>query len=87
MAGCMVGFLQDNTQWQEVNDMDNQNITGEPEKDAEHQQMEVASPPAGSRDADTSDAPPPMTIAGRGPMDQSTPDVATGSTPVTRRDD
>lgn len=42
-------------------------------------------PPAG--DVDKSDEPPPLAIRGRGPMDQTVPDVATGSTPVTRRDD
>lgn len=46
----------------------------------------VATPPA-SRDADTNDVPPPVSIAGKGPMDQSVPDVASGSTPVTRHDD
>lgn len=35
-----------------------------------------------------SDAPlPSMTIAGRGLMGQDVPDVTTGSTPLTRRDD
>lgn len=33
------------------------------------------------------DNPPPLYIAGFGVMGQSTPDVATGSTPVTRHDD
>jgi hypothetical protein len=46
----------------------------------------LPSPPA-SRPADPDNAPPPMSIVGRGPMDQSTPDVPTGSTPVTRHDD
>lgn len=39
------------------------------------------------RDDDGNDNPPPMSIRGKGPMDQSVPDVATGSTPVTRHDD
>ena len=30
---------------------------------------------------------PPMNSPARGPMDQSVPDVATGSTPLTRHDD
>lgn len=38
-------------------------------------------------DADVADAPPPFTIAGRGPMDQMIPDVTPNSTPATRRDD
>lgn len=87
MAGCMVGFLQDNTQREEVNVMNEQNIENEPQEERIGQVPETAPAPPGSRDADTSDVPPPMTIAGRGPMDQNTPDVATGSTPVTRRDD
>lgn len=33
------------------------------------------------------DNPPPLYISGFGVMGQSTPDVATGSTPVTRHDD
>jgi len=33
------------------------------------------------------DNPPPLYIAGFGVMGQSVPDVATGSTPVTRHDD
>lgn len=36
---------------------------------------------------DSSDNAPPMNAPSRGPMDQSTPDVATGSTPLTRNDD
>ncbi len=46
----------------------------------------IAAPPA-SREADASDAMPPSSSANKGPMDQSVPDVATGSTPVTRHDD
>jgi hypothetical protein len=34
-----------------------------------------------------SDNAPPMNSPARGPMDQTVPDVATGSTPLTRRDD
>ena len=34
-----------------------------------------------------SDDKPPLYVAGWGVMGQSTPDVATGSTPVTRHDD
>ena len=33
------------------------------------------------------DDPPPLYVSGWGVMGQSTPDVATGSTPVTRHDD
>lgn len=40
-----------------------------------------------TRDADLSDAPPSAVSPNRGPMDQTTPDVATGSTPLTRNDD
>ncbi len=36
---------------------------------------------------DSSDNAPPMNSPARGPMDQTVPDVATGSTPLTRRDD
>lgn len=45
-----------------------------------------ATPPA-TRDADAQDAPPPMNAPARGVLGQMLPDVATGSTPVTRRDD
>ena len=48
---------------------------------------EYSAPPATTRPDDLDDAPPPMNSPARGPMDQSTPDVATGSTPVTRHDD
>jgi hypothetical protein len=40
-----------------------------------------------SRDADASDERPPLYVSGFGVMGQGTPDVATGSTPVTRKDD
>ena len=43
--------------------------------------------PVASRDDDGADVLPPPSIAGKGPMDQTVPDVVTGSTPVTRRDD
>ncbi len=36
---------------------------------------------------ESSDNAPPMNSPARGPMNQTTPDVATGSTPLTRRDD
>lgn len=45
------------------------------------------SAPETTRPDDVEDAPPPMNSPARGPMDQSTPDVATGSTPVTRHND
>lgn len=48
---------------------------------------EAIAPPVATRDADGSDAPPPLSIRGKGPMDQSVPDVTTGSTPATRHDD
>ncbi|MBV9470204.1 MAG: hypothetical protein JO316_11975 [Abitibacteriaceae bacterium] len=48
---------------------------------------EVIVPPAATRDADSSETLPPLSIRGKGPMDQSVPDVATGSTPATRHDD
>ena len=48
---------------------------------------EVIAPSPATRDDDGTDAPPPLSISGKGPMDQNVPDVATGSTPVTRRDD
>lgn len=40
-----------------------------------------------TRDADGADDKPPMISPARGPMDQQTPDVPTGSTPLTRHDD
>jgi len=42
-------------------------------------------PHATQKSAD--DNPPPLYISGMGVMGQSVPDVATGSTPVTRHDD
>ncbi len=53
-----------------------------PENDAD----EVSVLPA-SRDNDGADVPPPVSIPGKGPMDQAVPDVPTGSTPLTRHDD
>jgi hypothetical protein len=50
----------------------------------------ASAPPASgnaSRDADATDLPPPPSVPGRGPLGQLVPDVSTGSTPVTRRDD
>ena len=40
-----------------------------------------------TRSDNGSDAPPPPVSTNRGPMDQTSPDVATGSTPLTRHDD
>lgn len=40
-----------------------------------------------TRNDNGNDAPPPPVSTNRGPMDQTVPDVATGSTPLTRRDD
>jgi hypothetical protein len=42
---------------------------------------------ATTRDDKGDDAPPPMISPARGPMDQTVPDVPTGSTPLTRHDD
>jgi hypothetical protein len=57
-------------------------------RDNEASQSEPQAPllPA-TRDDDGSDAPPPPVSTNRGPMDQTSPDVATGSTPLTRHDD
>ena len=51
-----------------------------------HQQDAMPVPPT-VHDADVTDQPPPVSVPGKGPMDQSVPDVAVGSTPATRRDD
>jgi len=40
-----------------------------------------------TREANSDDTPPPMVSPARGPMNQLVPDVPTGSTPLTRRDD
>jgi hypothetical protein len=40
-----------------------------------------------TRDDSGDDAPPPLISPARGPMDQTVPDVPTGSTPLTRHDD
>lgn len=61
-----------------------------PEHEATMPDTEPAAPalvPPATRADDGSEAPPPPAVTGRGPMDQSVPDVATGSTPLTRRDD
>lgn len=47
---------------------------------------EIPTPPT-TREADVNDAPPPPAVEGKGLLGQSVPDVATGSTPATRRDD
>ena len=47
----------------------------------------LLTPPRAIRNADAGDIAPPPSIPGKGPMDQSVPDVATGSTPATRHDD
>jgi hypothetical protein len=57
-----------------------------PEPDQVPDDASSTAPPA-SREDDGSDALPLASVAGKGPMDQSVPDVATGSTPVTRHDD
>lgn len=44
-------------------------------------------PPVAIRNADAGDIAPPSSIPGKDPRSQSIPDVATGSTPATRRDD
>ena len=43
--------------------------------------------PQGETIRPSDDAPPPMIAPARGPLDQEVPDVATGSTPLTRKDD
>ena len=43
--------------------------------------------PHGETIRPSDDAPPPMIAPARGPLDQEVPDVATGSTPLTRKDD
>jgi hypothetical protein len=48
---------------------------------------EPAKVPLTTRDDDGDDNAPPMISPARGPMDQTTPDVPTGSTPLTRHDD
>jgi hypothetical protein len=52
----------------------------------ENRSNEIPAPPS-TREADISDAPPPPAVEGKGLLGQSVPDVATGSTPATRRDD
>jgi hypothetical protein len=47
---------------------------------------EIPTPPT-TREADVNDVPPPPAVEGKGLLGQSVPDVATGSTPATRRDD
>jgi hypothetical protein len=70
----------------------------EPRKDARHEDArhEDAEMEAGEETIDISattrddkgdDTPPPMMSPARGPMDQTMPDVPTGSTPLTRHDD
>jgi hypothetical protein len=49
---------------------------------------ETVSPATPAKHAEKSrDELPPMIAPARGPMDQITPDVPTGSTPLTRHDD
>jgi hypothetical protein len=55
------------------------------ENEVQESELEIAKPASARRDDDDIVAPP--TEMNRGPMDQTTPDVATGSTPITRRDD
>jgi hypothetical protein len=43
--------------------------------------------PEGETIRPSNDELPPMVAPARGPLDQAMPDVATGSTPVTRKDD
>ena len=62
----------------------------EPSRPAENtvpRQSTEVPPLQAARAADASDVPPPPAVEGKGLLGQSTPDVATGSTPVTRRDD
>ncbi len=64
---------------------DDQTVTPEPTQVSDDAPTILPAPPA-SRDADDSDVLPPPSSIGKGLMDQSVPDVATGSTPVTRND-
>jgi hypothetical protein len=56
------------------------------DKDREMTPTEREPSPATRQDGGE-DAPPPLMTPVRGPMDQITPDVPTGSTPLTRQDD
>lgn len=58
-----------------------------PEKDTPEAAPEAALALPHTTEATREDEKPPLYIAGWGVMGQSTPDVATGSTPVTRKDD
>ena len=57
---------------------------GETESDTLPDNAAPTTPNTSLTDAET---PPPMNSPARGPMDQTSPDVATGSTPLTRHDD
>jgi hypothetical protein len=59
----------------------------ETEAEAEVQPEDTIDISATMRDDSDDDAPPPMISPARGPMDQTVPDVPTGSTPLTRHDD
>jgi len=52
----------------------------------EHENEEIPTLPHTTQKS-PDDNPPPLYISGFGVMGQSVPDVATGSTPVTRHDD
>lgn len=66
-----------------------ENQPEETQSEPEARQGEEAEAPVlpHARNAEKDEAPPPLYISGFGPLNQSTPDVATGSTPVTRKDD
>jgi len=57
----------------------------EPSKETPAPEPVPSLPHATEKSSD--DNPPPLYISGFGVMGQSVPDVATGSTPVTRHDD
>lgn len=61
---------------------------GETESDAVPDNAAPTTPNTSLTDSGTdSETPPPMNSPARGPMEQTVPDVATGSTPLTRHDD
>lgn len=59
----------------------------EPRQQEEAEAEETVDFSSTTRDDDGSDKTPPMISPARGPMDQTVPDVPTGSTPLTRHDD
>lgn len=64
----------------------NENAEQSREDDAQNSASEPKVLPHASEKSEE-DAKPPLYISGFGVMGQSVPDVATGSTPLTRKDD